>query len=160
MADKIIDHIYRLKIDFFSLFVALERSVNCSTVSTKCHFFCHLVDSGWARINWIRAVDKFCVEQLISCQKCRPIDCRPIDCRAIKFWAVHPHSPNFNIFHFWRIELTFLPRKNFFIPFCHLISVAVSFYQRNFLEDSQRNKFFEFCVLHWTKRLSIISFFK
>ena len=44
--------------------------------------FCHL-----ARINWIRAVDKFCVEQLISCQKCRQIDCW-----AIKFRAVHPHS--------------------------------------------------------------------
>ncbi len=30
MADKIIDHFYRLKIDFFSLYVALGRSVNCS----------------------------------------------------------------------------------------------------------------------------------
>jgi hypothetical protein len=46
-----------------------------------------LLESGLARINWIRAVDKFCVEQLISCQKCRAKDCR-----AIKFRAVHPHS--------------------------------------------------------------------
>ncbi len=29
--------------------------------------FCQLLESGWARINWIQAVDKFCVEQLISC---------------------------------------------------------------------------------------------
>jgi hypothetical protein len=91
MADKIIDYFYRLKIDFFSLYVAQERSVNCSTVSTICHFFCQLLESGWARINWIRAVDTFCVEQLISCQKCRPIDCW-----AIKFRAVDTHSVLFN----------------------------------------------------------------
>jgi hypothetical protein len=40
-----------------------------------------------ARINWIRAVDKICVEQLICCQKCRAIACRAIAIRAI-----HPHS--------------------------------------------------------------------
>jgi hypothetical protein len=46
-----------------------------------------LLESGLARINWIRAVDKFCVEQLISCQKCRANGCL-----AIEFRAVHPHS--------------------------------------------------------------------
>ncbi len=45
------------------------------------------LESGLARINWIRAVDKICVEQLICCQKCRANDCR-----AIAFRAVHPHS--------------------------------------------------------------------
>ena len=85
MADKIIDHFYRLKIDFFSLYVTLERGVNCSTVI----LFCHLLESGLARINWIRAVDKFSVEQLICCQKCRANDCR-----AIEFLAVHPHTLN------------------------------------------------------------------
>jgi hypothetical protein len=49
--------------------------------------FSHLLESGLARINWIRAVDKICVEQLICCQKCRANDCR-----AIAFRAVHPHS--------------------------------------------------------------------
>jgi hypothetical protein len=62
-------------------------SVNCSTLWSSCHFLCHLLESGLARINWIQAVDKFCVEQLISCQKCRANDCR-----AIEFRAVHPHS--------------------------------------------------------------------
>ncbi len=51
------------------------------------HFFCHLLKSGLARINWIRAVYQFRVEQLICCQKCRANDCR-----AIAFRAVHPHS--------------------------------------------------------------------
>jgi hypothetical protein len=46
-----------------------------------------LLESSLARINWIRAVYQFCVEQLISCQKCRANDCR-----AIAFRAVHPHS--------------------------------------------------------------------
>ena len=45
--------------------------------------------SGLARINWIRAVDKICVEQLICCQKCRANACR-----AIAIRAVHPHSVN------------------------------------------------------------------
>ena len=49
--------------------------------------FGQLLESSLARINWIRAVDKFCVEQLICCQKCRANDCR-----AIAFRAVHPHS--------------------------------------------------------------------
>jgi hypothetical protein len=40
-----------------------------------------------ARINWIRANDKICVEQLICCQKCRANACR-----AIAIRAVHPHS--------------------------------------------------------------------
>ncbi len=48
---------------------------------------CQLLESSLARINWIRAVDKKSVEQLISCQKCRANDCR-----AIAFRAVHPHS--------------------------------------------------------------------
>ena len=43
--------------------------------------------SGLARINWIRANDKICVEQLICCQKCRANACR-----AIAIRAVHPHS--------------------------------------------------------------------
>jgi hypothetical protein len=38
---------------FFSLYVALERTVNCWTVSTICHFFCQLLESGWARIIWV-----------------------------------------------------------------------------------------------------------
>ena len=42
-----------------------------------------------ARINWIRANYKICVEQLICCQKCRANACR-----AIAIWAVHPHSTN------------------------------------------------------------------
>jgi hypothetical protein len=62
-------------------------SVNCSTLSSSCHFFCHLLESGLARINWIRAVVKICVEQLICCQKCRANGCR-----AIAIRAVHPHS--------------------------------------------------------------------
>jgi hypothetical protein len=70
------------KIDFLHFTVAKKLSVNCLTLSSSCHFFCHLLESSLARINWIRAVDKFCVEQLISCQKCR----------AIEFRAVHPHS--------------------------------------------------------------------
>jgi hypothetical protein len=45
-----------------------------------------LLESSLARINWIRAVYQFCVEQLISSQKCRANDCR-----AIAFRAVHPH---------------------------------------------------------------------
>ncbi len=53
----------------------------------KCHFFCQLLESSLARINWIRAVDKKSVEQVISCQKCRAIACR-----AIAIRAVHPHS--------------------------------------------------------------------
>ncbi len=59
-------------------------------VSSSCHFFCHLLQSGLARINWIRAVYQFCVEQLICCQKCWANGCR-----AIAIRAVHPHS-----FHF------------------------------------------------------------
>jgi hypothetical protein len=46
-----------------------------------------LLESGLARINWIRANDKICVEQLICCQKCRANACR-----AIAIRAVHPHS--------------------------------------------------------------------
>ncbi len=70
---------------------------NLKLDSSTLQYFCHLLESGLARINWIRAVDKFCVEQLISCQKCRPIDCR-----AIKFRAVHPHSN-----HSWFAKLIF-----------------------------------------------------
>ena len=43
--------------------------------------------SSLARINWIRANDKICVEQLICCQKCRANAFR-----AIAIRAVHPHS--------------------------------------------------------------------
>ncbi len=57
------------------------------STARQCHFFCHLLESSLARLNWIRAVDKFCVEQLISCQKCRANDCR-----AIEFRAVDPRS--------------------------------------------------------------------
>jgi hypothetical protein len=46
-----------------------------------------LLESGLARINWIRANDKICVEQLICCQKCRANACQ-----AIAIRAVHPHS--------------------------------------------------------------------
>jgi hypothetical protein len=65
--------------------VAKKMGVNCSTLSS--HFFCHLLESGLARINWFRAVYQFRVEQLICCQKCWANDCR-----AIAFRAVHPHS--------------------------------------------------------------------
>ncbi len=61
------------------------------------------------RINWIRAIDKFCVEQLISCQKCRANDCR-----AIKFRAVHPHS-KLQMKSFWVIQLIF--SQNAFLRF-------------------------------------------
>jgi hypothetical protein len=44
----------------------------------------YLLESGLARINWIRAVDKICVQQLISCQKCRANDCRAIEFRAVQ----------------------------------------------------------------------------
>jgi len=57
----------------------------------KLNFYILLSRKIWvsvlARINWIRAVDKICVEQLFSCKKCRAIACR-----AIAIWAVHPHS--------------------------------------------------------------------
>ncbi len=86
------DFLFQLKkVQFFEpvmfLYQGQNMSVNCSTLSSSCHFFCHLLESGLARINWIRAVDKICVEQLICCQKCRANDCR-----AIAFRAVHPHS--------------------------------------------------------------------
>ncbi len=73
------------KMNFYILLWVM--SVNCSTLSSSCHFFCHLLDSGLARIYWIRAVVKICVEQLICCQKCRANGCR-----AIAIRAVHPHS--------------------------------------------------------------------
>jgi hypothetical protein len=60
---------------------------NLKLDSSTLQYFCHLLESSLARINWIRAIDKFCVEQLISCQKCRANDCR-----AIEFRAVHPRS--------------------------------------------------------------------
>ena len=41
---------------------------NLKLDSSTLQYFCHLLESGLARINWIRAVDKFCVEQLISYQ--------------------------------------------------------------------------------------------
>jgi hypothetical protein len=72
---------------------------DCSkNLSSSCHFFCHLLESSLARINWIRAVDKFCVEQLISCQ-----NGWANDCRAIEFRAVDPHSnqSNVRVFRFW-----------------------------------------------------------
>ena len=75
------------KFELLHFTVAKKMSVNCSTLSSSCHFFCHLLESGLARINWIRAVDKICVEQLFSCKKCRAIACR-----AIVIRAVHPHS--------------------------------------------------------------------
>ena len=88
--------------------VAKKMSVNCSTLSSSCHFFCHLLESGLARINWIRAVDKICVEQLICCQKCRANDCR-----AIAFRAVHPHSVNA------RAKIKWLIRRVTKFPNCH-----------------------------------------
>ncbi len=42
---------------------------NLKLDSSTLQYFCHLLESSLARINWIRAVDKFCVEQLISCPK-------------------------------------------------------------------------------------------
>ncbi len=68
------------KLKFYILLSHKKLSVNC----------CHLLKSGLARINWIRAVVKICVEQLICCQKCRANDCW-----AIAFRAVHPHSTMF-----------------------------------------------------------------
>jgi hypothetical protein len=57
------------------------------TVAKKMTTARHLLESVLARINWIRANDKICVEQLICCQKCRANACR-----AIAIRAVHPHS--------------------------------------------------------------------
>jgi hypothetical protein len=65
------------KIDFFSLYVALERSVNCSTVLTSCHFFVNWsnpVEPGLTRFeqlknfvlsSWFpaKSVDELIVEQ-------------------------------------------------------------------------------------------------
>ncbi len=110
-ADKIIYHFYRKKMDFFSLYVARE-SVICSTLSSKWHFFCQLLESSLARINLIRAVYQFRVEQLICCQKCRANACR-----AIAIRAVHPHS----LMHwkestykkFWKLEEPFKPFRAF-----------------------------------------------
>ncbi len=70
----------------------LEKSARHDFIIARHHssnniFSCHLLESSLARINWIRAVDKKSVEQLISCQKCRAIACR-----AIAIRAVHPHS--------------------------------------------------------------------
>jgi hypothetical protein len=63
------------------LHFTVAKKIECQLLGS------HLLESSLARINWIRAVDKFCVEQLICCQKCRANDCR-----AIEFRAVHPHS--------------------------------------------------------------------
>ena len=96
------------KIELLHFTVAKNMSVNCLTLSSSCHFFCHLLESGLARINWIRAVDKFCVEQLICCQKCRANDCR-----AIAFWAVHPHSNDTFVLHLRYLYFqSFGPLKN------------------------------------------------
>ena len=72
-----------------NFYILLSQKIECQLLDTveQLSLFCHLLESSLARINWIRAVDKFCVEQLISCQKCRANDCR-----AIEFRAVHPHS--------------------------------------------------------------------
>ena len=72
-----------------NFYILLLQKIECQLLDTveQLSLFCHLLESGLARINWIRAVDKFCVEQLISCQKCQANDCR-----AIEFRAVHPHS--------------------------------------------------------------------
>ena len=69
-----------------NFYILLSQKNECQLLDT-CHFFCHLLESGLARINWIRAVYQFCVEQLICCQKCRANACR-----AIAIRAVHPHS--------------------------------------------------------------------
>jgi hypothetical protein len=69
------------KLNFYILLSQLFECVE------QLSLFCHLLESTLAWINWIQAVDKFCVEQLISCQKCRANDCR-----AIKFRVVDPHS--------------------------------------------------------------------
>ena len=69
------------KIELLHFTVAKNMSVNCSTLSSSCHFFCHY--------------DKICVEQLFSCKKCRAIACR-----AIAIRAVHPHS----FFHQWYLS--------------------------------------------------------
>ena len=62
----------------------------------------HLLESGLARINWIQANDKICVEQLICCQKCRANACR-----AIAIRAVHPHSKSLikARYNLWLVEL-------------------------------------------------------
>ncbi len=73
-----------------NFYILLSQQIECQLL--QCHFFCHLLESSLARINWIRAVCQFRVEQLISCQKCRAIACRAIACRAIAIRAVHPHS--------------------------------------------------------------------
>ena len=75
------------KIELLHFTVAKKNECQLLDTVEQLSFFCHLLESGLARINWIRAVDKICVEQLICCQKCRANDCR-----AIAFRAVHPHS--------------------------------------------------------------------
>jgi hypothetical protein len=73
----------------------LEKSARHDFIIARHHssnnyFSCQLLESSLSKLNRIRAVDKFCVKQLISCQKCRANDCR-----AIKFRAVDPHSLKF-----------------------------------------------------------------
>jgi hypothetical protein len=72
-----------------TFYILLLQKIECQLLDPveQLSLFCPLLESSLARINRILAVDKFYVEQLISCQKCRANDCR-----AIKFWAVDPHS--------------------------------------------------------------------
>ncbi len=100
------------KIELLHFSVANKMSVNCSTLSSSCHFFCHLLESGLARINWIRAVDKICVEQLFSCKKCRAIACRVIAIRA-----VHPHSIKMITFE-QILLITIHPKHPSFVHVC------------------------------------------
>ena len=97
-------------------------------------FFCQLLESSWARINWIRAVDQFGVEQLICCQKCRANDCR-----AIEFWAVHPHSTKDLNFFF------FLFLRNFTLD----VSLAAHTYEKSLYKyiqvEMENTKCFCFC---------------
>ena len=124
------------KLNFYILLS--QKNDNCSTVSSSCHFFCHLLESGLARINWIRANYKICVEQLICCQKCRANACR-----AIAIRAVHPHSDNlldvflwisFLSFHpisFWKVYLgLFIWKKsNYFFPWYLIHPLLISLYK-------------------------------
>ncbi len=97
------------KLNFYIL-LSQKKWKSKMTTARQCRavviFDFHLLESGLARINWIRAVDKICVEQLICCQKCWANDCR-----AIAFWAVHPHSSKQEKKikqrrkqHFWQIK--------------------------------------------------------
>jgi len=73
------------------------KSDNCSILSCSCHFFLICLNL----VNPIWAVFKFCVDQLISCQKCWAIECQ-----AIPIQAVNSHSTTLGIIPFLLISFS------------------------------------------------------